>query len=257
MAKNLDARAFAGTAEAYLRFRPPYPPAMLAEILERAETPAGARVLDLACGPGRVALALADRAKTIEAVDLEPDMIAVGRAEAARRDIGNIAWSLGRAEDHQAAPASLDLITIGDAFHRLDQARIAALAIGWLRPGGALAILGCPTRLMEGGEPWQDAVRNVVVEHTRAAFPNGWAPSATGETGVAPGEAALRAAGFACVQSHTVPTPVTWTVASICGFLATTSVAGPRIIGPDRAAFDAAIAEALLGRDPSGVYPEE
>ena len=67
----------------------------------------------------------------------------------------------------------------------------------------------------------------------------------------------LSEAGFTCVESHTVPTPVTWTVASICGFLATTSVAGPRIIGPDRAAFDAALADALLSQDAAGLYSEE
>src|SRR6266542_2968487 len=49
--------AFAGTATYYLRYRVPYPEALLLDLVERTGVTGEGRVLDLACGPGRVALA--------------------------------------------------------------------------------------------------------------------------------------------------------------------------------------------------------
>src|SRR5215469_5539920 len=57
--RNLQAGAFAGTAEAYFRYRPPYPKALLASLVTQAHLPGSAVLLDLACGPGRVTLDLA------------------------------------------------------------------------------------------------------------------------------------------------------------------------------------------------------
>src|SRR5215472_11409846 len=56
---NLQAGAFAGTAEAYFRYRPPYPKALLASLVTQARLPGSAVLLDLACGPGRATLDLA------------------------------------------------------------------------------------------------------------------------------------------------------------------------------------------------------
>ncbi len=122
---NLRPDAFAGTAMAYLRHRPPYPKPLLDDLLARMAGRKATALLDLACGPGRVVLDLAAAFDTVWAIDLEPEMIEVGKHEAARRGIGHINWLVGRAEDLELAPSSLDLITIGEAFHRLDQPVIA------------------------------------------------------------------------------------------------------------------------------------
>ncbi|HLI65127.1 MAG TPA: class I SAM-dependent methyltransferase [Caulobacteraceae bacterium] len=257
MPANLQADAFAGTAADYARYRPPYPEALLAEILARAERPPDGRLLDLACGPGRLALPLASRFSEVWAVDLEPEMIAVGRAEAAARGVANIVWSVGRAEDLAAPAAAFDLVTIGEAFHRLDQARIAALAIGWLKPGGALVTLGGVGPL-NGDEPWQHAIADLAREWTKPAFPNGWAEAAPGaDGGLAGAEVRLRAAGFADVQSHDVVAPLTWTSETIAGYLRSTSVCSARVLGERQGAFEAAQRAALLALDPAGVFRED
>src|SRR5690349_5857717 len=96
---NLRPDAFVGAAADYARYRLPYPEALLQSFLTRATLPArGAKLIDLACGPGRVALAIADRFSEILAVDLEPEMIEAGGLEAARRGVNHIRWSVGRAE---------------------------------------------------------------------------------------------------------------------------------------------------------------
>src|SRR5450432_3834884 len=101
---NLLPDAFAGAAAAYVRYRPPYPKALLNEVLMRAGVARHGMLLDLACGPGRVALDLAGAFETVWAVDLEPEMIEVGRQAATRRGAGNITSLVGRAED-LAAPS--------------------------------------------------------------------------------------------------------------------------------------------------------
>src|SRR5437899_12004288 len=120
-APNLSPDAFAGAAITYARYRPPYPEGLLSDLLIRAEAPARGHLLDLACGPGRVAVALAPSFERVWGVDLEPEMIEVGRREATRRGANNITWSVVRAEDLEAPSARFDLITVGEAFHRLDQ----------------------------------------------------------------------------------------------------------------------------------------
>src|SRR5258706_10790753 len=137
---NLLPDAFAGAAVAYARYRPPYPEALLSDLLSRVASHGG--LLDLACGPGRVALDLAGAFDTVWAVDLEPEMIEIGQQEAARRGVNNVTWGVGPAEELAAPPAAFGLITIGEAFHRLDQAVIARKALGWLKPGGCIATLG-------------------------------------------------------------------------------------------------------------------
>ncbi|HEY3811578.1 MAG TPA: class I SAM-dependent methyltransferase, partial [Caulobacteraceae bacterium] len=96
---NLLPGAFAGTAIAYVRYRPPYPETLRRDLLERAEIGAHGALLDLACGPGRIALDLAASFGSVWAIDQEPEMVGVGKLEAARRGIDNVIWCVGRAED--------------------------------------------------------------------------------------------------------------------------------------------------------------
>jgi ubiquinone/menaquinone biosynthesis C-methylase UbiE len=51
---------FHGTAEHYDRFRIGYPRLMLADLVQRAAVSSRGRLIDLACGTGQIAVALAD-----------------------------------------------------------------------------------------------------------------------------------------------------------------------------------------------------
>ena len=153
-----DERLFKGTAGDYTRYRLPYPQALCEALVADARagvgTRAGAdgdvgavadargtgRLLDLGCGPGRVVLRLAPSFATAMAVDPEPEMIDEGRQIAADLGIVNIDWVVSRAEGLRIPDESIDLVTIGDAFHRLDQRFVAERVRGWLRGNGALAL---------------------------------------------------------------------------------------------------------------------
>jgi ubiquinone/menaquinone biosynthesis C-methylase UbiE len=253
---NLRPGVFAGLADDYVRYRVPYPAPMLDEMLAGAAVPAaGSRLLDLACGTGRVALPIAHRFAAIRAIDLEPDMLDAGRREAARLGIGNIQWGVGRAEDVEAPASAFDLVTIGEAFHRLDRPRAAALAFGWLKPGGALATLGADS-LMDGEAPWRRVVAEVVRSFVGEPARRLGAPNAPIAEEIAEQENALSAAGFAPVTSHRFATPYEWTAETLLGYLRSTSVLSRAALGARHHAFEAALADALLKFDPLGRYVE-
>lgn len=229
---------------------------MVAAILDGARIPpAGARAIDLACGTGRVALAIAPRFAEIRAVDLEPEMVEAGRREARRLRVSNILWSVGRAEDFEAPAGAFHLVTAGDAFHRLDRPRIAARALGWLAPGGAVATLGSEG-FLDGDAPWRrvlaEVVRGFVGEPARRLG----APNAPLAREIADQEAALRGAGFDPVVTRDFPAAHEWGLSELLGNLRSTSVLSRAALGERHAAFEAALTAALLAYDPSGRYAE-
>jgi SAM-dependent methyltransferase len=246
------ADAFAGTAAGYLAGRPPYPAALWDDLFARAPTRAHDRLLDLACGPGRIALALADRFHEIWAVDLEPEMIAAGRAEAARRGVAHVVWRVGAAETFVAPDRHFSHLAIGEAFHRLDQPLIAAAALRWLRPGGVVAILG-HTGPLGGDEPWQHVVVDKAAEWRQRA---GAAPPPVVSAAQHLVEPLLRGTGFVEVASFDFEAPRRWSIEAILAYLRTTSHVSRHVLGAHADAFEADLSARLLSLDPSGVYEE-
>ena len=66
---------------------------------EAAEVRPGAAVLDVACGPGLVALALAESAGHVTGLDLTPAMLDKARELQQGEGRANLSWVLGRADE--------------------------------------------------------------------------------------------------------------------------------------------------------------
>ncbi|MEV0766413.1 methyltransferase domain-containing protein [Nocardia sp. NPDC050435] len=244
---------FRGTAEFYSQYRPAYPDAMFADLIRRAGD--GGRLIDLACGTGEIAIPLASRFAGVQAVDLEPDMVEVGRQKAAAAGVRNIEWSIGKADLAVAAP--VDLVTIGNAFHRLDRPLIAERARGWLSPGGCSAVLGSSTP-WSGSQPWQHVAVDVVAHW--AGGPGSPASSSAAPVGGRARrthEDVLCDTGFVEVTEYQFPTQHTWTVDEFLGFLWSTSYTAPLRENPSRAAeFEKDMRTKLSGFAPSGQLRE-
>ena len=238
---------FASTASYYVRYRPPYPAAFLSELRALARSTGSGALLDLACGPGRVAIPMARHFRSVLAVDVEPEMIETGEQEAARCGATNIAWQVERAEDLQLPAQSVELITIGDAIHRLDLTCIVERALEWLEPHGAFATLGSEP-VWRGQEAWKHVLTNVVNKWTGDALGD---PNAVSWGGPAD---ALRAAGFK-VEEHEHVMPQLWTCDSIVGFMFSTSIASRRVLGDTANDFEAHLRAALLAAQPSDRFP--
>lgn len=104
-------------------------------LLDAAGVAAGVRVLDLACGPGHIAAAAAQRGAQVTGVDFSPQMLAQ-----ARRRYPDIAFQAGDAEASPLADAGVDAVVMGYAlFHFARPERALAECARVLRPGGRVA----------------------------------------------------------------------------------------------------------------------
>jgi ubiquinone/menaquinone biosynthesis C-methylase UbiE len=253
---SFPADAFAGTAPYYVQYRVPYPEELLVDLIGRGNISRTGRLLDLACGPGRLALPLSTRFREVLAIDLEAEMIAAGQEQAAARGATNIRWLVGRAEELEAEADSFELITIGEAFHRLDQPVIIKAALQRLKPGSCLAVIGS-YGILNGEEAWQSAIADVVYRWTGRTFSNeGLEPPKEIRSGPDHDEQVLREAGFQEVVSHPFLRPHIWRVETIIGNLYSTSFCSKRVLGGKSEAFEADLTAALLAHDTSGVYRE-
>ena len=151
---------YRGTAEYYDRFRPGYPDELIDALAARTGADGTGSLLDLACGTGQVSFALGAKFASIWAVDQEPDMVRVASAKArASGDTGLFRFVTCAAEELSAPEQAFNLVTIGNAFHRLPREAVAGGVLRWLKPGGYLALLwgGSPNY---GNAPWQQALRD-------------------------------------------------------------------------------------------------
>jgi SAM-dependent methyltransferase len=247
---------YRGTAEAYDRFRPPYPPALIDDLRSRVPLGSESRVLDLACGTGQIAFALAGHVAEVWAVDPEASMLELGARKASRSGVVGIRWVTGTAED-VALDGTFDLVAIGNAFHRLDREAVAARLVPHLAPGGGIALLwgGSP---WEGDRPWQQVLGEVLERWTdtvgaRDRVPAGWREAIER----VPHEEVLRRAGLVDAGTVRVTVEQRWSVESLVGFAHSTSFLNHVALGRHADAFARDLAHALLACRPDGVFVEE
>jgi SAM-dependent methyltransferase len=255
MADELEYRAdlYRGTAAYYDRFRLPYPTDLLDDLRARAGIAHGARLLDLACGTGQVAFALAWAFDEVWAVDQEDESVAFGRAKAEALGVGNIRWLTGRAED-VALQGSFDLVAVGNAFHRLDREAVAVRVRSWLAPGRCLALLW-------GGSPWlgdgawqaeMAAVLDEWMHRVRAAdrIPRDWEDVLARD----PTPQVLERAGYSYIGEFVFPTDEVWTLETLTGFVYSTSFLNHQALGTKVEEFETDLAARLRACEPTGMF---
>jgi SAM-dependent methyltransferase len=98
-----------------------------------------ARMLDLGCGPGQLALAFAPYAAEVLAVDPEPAMLRLARQAAGGAPIRFL-----QASSHDLGPAfgRFRLAVMGRSFHWMDRAETLRRLDAMIDPGGAVALFG-------------------------------------------------------------------------------------------------------------------
>lgn len=249
---------FRGTARAYDQFRPPYPAGLIADLSARTGADGGGRLLDLACGTGQVAFALSPGFAEVWALDQEPGMVDVAREKAARSGRATRFRFLTGAAEELAAPAGhFDLVTIGNAFHRLPRAIVARVIFGWLRPGGFLALLwgGSP---WFGDQPWQRALTATMDRWQQRPGLGERIPAGYAEARDARPDAEILAeAGFEIVGRYSFSVTRDWTAAEIAGYVASTSVLSQRALGEHAPEFQADLRRELSAVQPDGRFRQD
>lgn len=249
---------YRGTAEYYDRFRPGYPDELLDALAARTGADGTGSLLDLACGTGQVSFPLRTGFASIWAVDQEPDMIKVASAKAeASGESKLFRFVTCAAEELNAPEQAFDLVTIGNAFHRLPREAVARSVLRWLKPGGYLALLwGGPPNY--GDAPWQQALRDQMQRWQLRPGADQRVPAEYDADRAARADSdILRETGFEVVGRQEFPVSQMWTATQIAGFVASTSVLSPDALGPDAEAFDVSLRQALLEQEPGGEFRQD
>jgi demethylmenaquinone methyltransferase/2-methoxy-6-polyprenyl-1,4-benzoquinol methylase len=141
-------------------------------VIELAAVQSGNRALDLCCGTGDLALALARCGAEVTGVDFSPAMLEI--AEARRRknlksQISNLKFMAGEAQQIPFPEASFDIVTVGYGLRNLtswekglsEMYRVA-------KPGARLVVL-------DFGKPANALWRGIYFAHLKCAVPLlGW-----------------------------------------------------------------------------------
>ncbi len=86
----------------------------MAGLVGLTKTNASGVTLDVACGPGRLMMTFANHATGL---DVKENLLDIGRAEAAKLEIENIAFTYGSALEIPFASNSFDTVGCRAAFH--------------------------------------------------------------------------------------------------------------------------------------------
>lgn len=164
MALHPLAQRFESVAGEYERGRPQYPPAVVGALAAELSVPPGAPVLDLAAGTGKLSRVLLAAGFDLTAVEPLESL-----REVLTERIGPDRVRDGVAERIPLEDASVDAVTVADAFHWFDHAAALAEIARVLRPGGGLAVLSTVTDWT--GATWAHEVGTLVAS-LRPQHPN-------------------------------------------------------------------------------------
>jgi hypothetical protein len=145
---------------------------------------------------------------------------------------------------------------IGNAFHRLNRDVVAGKILGWLKPGGYLALCWSSQPFI-GEEEWQRALA-AVVERWKVALgaegriPAGWDLPRQRR----PDLQVLGAAGFEVAGHHEFTVEHRWSVPDLAGLIRSTSFLPASVLGDQAAAFDADLAASLGPHSDGGAFTE-
>jgi ubiquinone/menaquinone biosynthesis C-methylase UbiE len=112
---------------------------MLARIVRAGATESA---LDVACGPGTLALRFSRHVRSICGLDLTPAILERARLAAAAERLGNLSFALGDAQALPFADGSLDIAVTSYSLHHMpDPAGVIREMARVVKPGGRVGVI--------------------------------------------------------------------------------------------------------------------
>ncbi len=247
---------FASTAHYYARYRPGYPESFFRHLIARFGLDETARVLDLGCGTGQLAIPLAPHVRAVIGMDPEPEMLKEAQAAASRAGVHNVRWIQGSDRDLERLKADLGIfraVTMGRSFHWMDRDATLRTLITMIEPAGGVVVVSDNERIWGVEGWWQETVRETI---TRWLGPVRRAGSGI-RTVFERFEDVFARSPFPNVEVYHKMLHRTVTADGIVGYLYSTSFCSPAVLGEDRAAFEADLRQRLHALSPTGLFDED
>jgi SAM-dependent methyltransferase len=156
---------FGPRVEAYLKYRPGYPPAVLDILRVECGLSPTWRVADIGSGTGLLSALFLQYGCEVFGVEPNTEMRQAG--EQILAGYPRFTSLPGSAEATRLPDYSVDLISAGMAFHWFDIPRARAEFLRILKPGGWVALVW--NRMLSGPDPFMQAYTGLVLE-----FSPGW-----------------------------------------------------------------------------------
>ena len=136
MIDEVAAKGFGAGAASYEAARPGYPDEAVATLAEQLGIGSGTRVLDLAAGTGKFTALLVPTGAVVIAVEPVREM-----GDELRSAVAGVEVLEGTAEAIPLPDASVDAVTVAQAFHWFDAPNALDEIARVLHPGGGLAMI--------------------------------------------------------------------------------------------------------------------
>ncbi|MBA2625059.1 MAG: class I SAM-dependent methyltransferase [Acidimicrobiia bacterium] len=258
-----DETLFRGAAAHYAQGRIPYPPRLHDAFAAHADLSGSPRLLDVGCGPGTVALRLADLFTEVVGVDPDADMLAEAARLAEAQGVTNGRWVQRRAEDLPADLGSFRYATFAQSFHWMEREVVAATVFDVLEPGGAFVhvntqvedVADRPSALPHPPPPVREIerLRESYLGPVRRA---GQGVLASGTPGAEP--AVLEAAGFEAPRVVRIAGlgAIDRSAGDVVDHVLSQSGSAPHLFGPRLAHFEADLRAVLAEAAPDGRFTD-
>ncbi len=213
-----------------------YSPRLIRKLVAELALTREDRVMDLGCGPGLLAIALAPFVGEVVAVDPSADMLAAGRAAAGGLS-GKIRFVLGSSNELGAEFGRFRLVTMGRSFHWMDRADTLKRLDGMIGPDGAVALFDVDT-VHQGAGDWHPRFTEIL-ERYAPDKPQWRSPEWTDHTAFLINSAFSRVDGVSTVDRIVFPAD------QLVDRALSLSRTSPEALGPDKAGALAADMRAL------------
>ena len=230
-----NSNPFTSAETYYAEHRPGYSAEGIRYLTDRFELDDDARVLDLGCGAGQIAVPIARFAGEVVGMDPNEEMLRQTRERAAATGRENVEWMVGSDADLSDEMGPFRLTTMGRSFHWMEQERTLERLYRSTESGGGVALLNDPEWLTRGEQEWQDDVYAIASEYVEDL------PDRVGADDVEyddPWDELIAEFGFTDVEVETFESEREWTVDGVVGYVFSLSFCSPETFGDEKRAFE-------------------
>lgn len=132
---------FSNRVQDYVKFRPSYPAALIADWMKQAGVKAGDQVADVGAGTGIFSRLLLDQGLAVLAVEPNADMRIAAEQAVSPMRLAQFRSVAASAEETTLADAEVDAVVCAQAFHWFEPAATKAEFARIVKPGGTVSLI--------------------------------------------------------------------------------------------------------------------